>query len=105
HRTPSVKSRSECSFVALAIGASPPTSLIASLTDSPRRIYIDDDEAKEITKEALKAAGLEFRFVLPTKPYKVGDNDTDQQKFASVSNTDGAWTLTSKLPDGTTNNQ
>ena len=67
--------------------------------------YIDDDEAKEITKEALKAAGLEFRFVLPTKPYKVGDNDTDQQKFASVANTDGAWTLTSKLPDGTTNNQ
>ena len=61
--------------------------------------------AKEITKEALKAAGLEFRFVLPTKPYKVGDNDTDQQKFASVANTDGAWTLTSKLPDGTTNNQ
>ncbi len=36
---------------------------------------------------------------------RVGDNDTDQQKFASVANTDGAWTLTSKLPDGTTNNQ
>lgn len=67
--------------------------------------YIDNDEAKEITKETLKAAGLEFRFALPTKPYTVGDNDTDQQKFASVANTDGAWTLTSKLPDGTTNNQ
>lgn len=67
--------------------------------------YVDNGEAKEITKEALKAAGLEFRFVLPTKPYKVGDNDTDQQKFASVANTDGVWTLTSKLPDGTTNNQ
>lgn len=67
--------------------------------------YIDSDEAKEITKEALKAAGLEFRFALPVKPYKVGDNNTDQQKFASVANTDGVWTLTSKLPDGTTNNQ
>ena len=67
--------------------------------------YIDNDEAKEITKETLKAAGLEFRFALPTLPYYVGDNDTDQQKFASVANTEGAWTLTSKLPDGTTNNQ
>ena len=67
--------------------------------------YIDNNEAKEITKETLKAAGLEFRFALPTLPYYVGENDTDQQKFASVANTDGVWTLTSKLPDGTTNNQ
>ena len=67
--------------------------------------YIENGKAKEITKEAMKAAGLEFRFALPTKPYKEGENATDQQQFASVTNTDGAWTLTSKLPDGTTNNQ
>ena len=64
-----------------------------------------DDEAVEIKKDVLKAAGLEFRFALPTKPYTLGDNKTDQQQFATISNTDGAWTMTSKLPDGTTNNQ
>lgn len=64
-----------------------------------------DDEAVEIKKNELKAAGLEFRFALPTKPFVKGENDTDQQQFATISNTDGAWTMTSKLPDGTTNNQ
>ena len=64
-----------------------------------------DDEAVEIKKDVLKAAGLEFRFALPTKPYTLGDNKTDQQQFATISNTDRALTMTSKLPDGTTNNQ
>lgn len=64
-----------------------------------------DDEAVEIKKDELNAAGLEFRFALPTKPYVLGENDSDQQQFATISNTDGAWTMTSKLPDGTTNNQ
>ena len=68
--------------------------------------YVDaTDGAVEIKKNELKAAGLEFRFALPTKPYTLGDNKTDQQQFATISNTDGAWTMTSKLPDGTTNNQ
>ena len=67
--------------------------------------YVKDGDAIEIKKDELKAAGLEFRFALPTKPFVKGDNDTDQQQFATISNTDGAWTMTSKLPDGTTNNQ
>lgn len=67
--------------------------------------YVKDGDAIEISKDELKAAGLEFRFALPTKPFVKGDNDTDQQQFATISNTDGAWTMTSKLPDGTTNNQ
>lgn len=60
-----------------------------------------DDEAVEIKKDELKAAGLEFRFALPTKPYTIGDNKTDQQQFATIAGS----TMTSKLPDGTTNNQ
>lgn len=69
--------------------------------------YVEGGTAKEITKEALKAAGLEFRFAVPTKPYVTTPTTTgtDQQQFARVNNTDGAWTLTAKLPDGTTNNQ
>lgn len=67
--------------------------------------YVKDGDAIEISKDELKAAGLEFRFALPTKPFVKGDNETDQQQFATISNTDGAWTMTSKLPDGTTNNQ
>lgn len=68
--------------------------------------YVDaEDNRHEITKDELKAAGLEFRFALPTKPYVLGTNESDQQQFATISNTDGAWTMTSKLPDGTTNNQ
>lgn len=60
-----------------------------------------DDEAVEIKKNELNAAGLEFRFALPTKPFVKGDNETDQQQFATIAGS----TMTSKLPDGTTNNQ
>ena len=64
--------------------------------------YVDaTDGAVEITKEELTAAGLEFRFALPTKPFVEGDNETDQQQFATIAGS----TMTSKLPDGTTNNQ
>lgn len=64
--------------------------------------YVDKkDVAHEITKEELTAAGLEFRFALPTMPYTIGDNKTDQQQFATIAGS----TMTSKLPDGTTNNQ
>lgn len=64
--------------------------------------YVDaTDGAVEITKEELTAAGLEFRFALPTKPYVLGKNESDQQQFATIAGT----TMTSKLPDGTTNNQ
>lgn len=64
--------------------------------------YVDaTDGAVEITKKELTAAGLEFRFALPTKPYVLGTNESDQQQFATIAGT----TMTSKLPDGTTNNQ
>lgn len=64
--------------------------------------YVDaTDGAVEITKKELTAAGLEFRFALPTKPFVKGDNKTDQQQFATIAGS----TMTSKLPDGTTNNQ
>lgn len=64
--------------------------------------YVDaTDGAVEITKDELTAAGLEFRFALPTKPYVLGENESDQQQFATIAGT----TMTSKLPDGTTNNQ
>ena len=68
--------------------------------------YTDAKGAHEITKEALAASGLEFRFSIPTLSYKIGDNDTDQQQFATVAaGEDGAWTLSSKLPGGVTDNQ
>lgn len=64
--------------------------------------YVDaTDGAVEIKKDELTAAGLEFRFALPTKPFVKGDNETDQQQFATIAGS----TMTSKLPDGTTNNQ
>lgn len=64
--------------------------------------YVDaTDGAVEIKKDELTAAGLEFRFALPTKPYVLGANESDQQQFATIAGT----TMTSKLPDGTTNNQ
>lgn len=64
--------------------------------------YVDKkDVAHEITKEELTAAGLEFRFALPTKPFVKGENNTDQQQFATIAGS----TMTSQLPDGTTNNQ
>lgn len=63
--------------------------------------YEKDGVAKEITKEALKAAGLEFRFTIPAINYVLGDNKTNQQEFAEISE-DGI--MTSKLPDGTKKN-
>lgn len=62
-------------------------------------------EMKELTKAALKNAGLEIRFAVPTKAYEIGINNADQQKFITVGEKDGVWFATSKLPDGTTNNQ
>lgn len=64
--------------------------------------YVDaTDGAVEIKKDELTAAGLEFRFALPTMPFVKGENNTDQQQFATIAGS----TMTSKLPDGTTNNQ
>lgn len=60
---------------------------------------------KELTKETLKAAGLEFRFAAPTKPYEVGDNEADQQQFITVYEKDGVWYAKSKLPNGVVDNQ
>lgn len=46
--------------------------------------YTDAKGAHEITKAALAASGLEFRFSIPTKSFKIGENETDQQQFATV---------------------
>lgn len=68
--------------------------------------YTDAEGAHEITKAALAASGLEFRFSIPSKSFKIGENETDQQQFATVAaGEDGAWTLSSKLPGGVTDNQ
>lgn len=68
--------------------------------------YTDAKGAHEITKAALAASGLEFRFSIPSKSFKIGENETDQQQFATVAaGEDGAWTLSSKLPGGVTDNQ
>ena len=67
--------------------------------------YMKGENAVEITKEELKAAGLEFRFDVPTAAYTIGDNKTDQQDFASVSKGEDGWKISSRLPDGTTNNK
>lgn len=69
--------------------------------------YIDaKGVAHEITKDDLSASGLEFRFSIPTKSFKIGENETDQQQFATVAQgEDGSWTLSSKLPGGVTDNQ
>ena len=37
-----------------------------------------------ITKATLKENGLAFRFALPTKAFPAGENDADQQAFATV---------------------
>ena len=60
---------------------------------------------KELTKETLKAAGLEFRFAAPTMPYTIGDNEADQQQFITVYEKDGVWYAKSKLPNGVVDNQ
>ncbi|MBR5135623.1 MAG: hypothetical protein IKU92_01115, partial [Rikenellaceae bacterium] len=60
---------------------------------------------KELTKETLKAAGLEFRFAAPTMPYEVGTNKADQQQFITVYEEDGVWYAKSKLPNGVVDNQ
>ena len=68
--------------------------------------YTDAEGAHEITKAALAASGLEFHFSIPSKSFKIGENETDQQQFATVAaGEDGAWTLSSKLPGGVTDNQ
>ena len=69
--------------------------------------YVDaKGVAHEITKDDLSASGLEFRFSIPTKSFKIGENETDQQQFAAVAQgEDGSWTLSSKLPGGVTDNQ
>lgn len=61
------------------------------------------DKHNEITTEELKSYGLEFRFAVPTTPY-INNNisTTDQQQFAKVN---AAGWLSSKLPDGVTNNE
>ena len=60
-------------------------------------------EKKAISVDKLKTYGLAFRFAIPTtgagKEYIVGDNGTNQQTFAKI--TDNGI-LTPQLPDGTT---
>lgn len=63
-----------------------------------------ESDVKEITAEDLAKYGLEFRFAIPTKTYNTNvTNKTDQQQFAQIAS-DG-YTMSSKLPNGTTNNK
>jgi septal ring factor EnvC (AmiA/AmiB activator) len=56
----------------------------------------------QITVDQLKKYGLEFRFAIPTKEYKMDvDHSTDQQKFAKVDPITGIVTATVPQLDGT----
>lgn len=77
-----------------------------NLSEMVTGCYVDaTGHIKELTKAALKNAGLEIRFAVPTKAYEIGVNNADQQQFITVGEKDGVWFASSKLPDGTTNNQ
>ena len=41
-------------------------------------------KAREINKAALAVAGLEFRFAVPTVPFKRGENEADNQKYIKL---------------------
>lgn len=55
----------------------------------------------EMTKEELAGYGLEFRYAVATGEYILGSNNTNQQAFAKMEGS----VLSSKLPDGTTDNR
>ena len=58
----------------------------------------------QLTKDQLKSYGLEFRFAIPTKEYKMDvDHSTDQQQFAKIDPVTGV--VSSKLPLGRTDNR
>ncbi len=63
--------------------------------------YEENGKAIEMTAEELESYGLEFRFEIPTTPYAIGPNDTDQQQFAKITGT----TITSMIPGGSTQNR
>ena len=58
----------------------------------------------EITPAELKAAGLVFKFAVANAAYEAGDNKADQQKFVEVTEKDGVYYATSKLPNNEVNN-
>lgn len=62
---------------------------------------IDGTKTREINKKALAIAGLEFRFAVPTVPFKRGDNEADNQKYIKL---DGSI-ATPVTPEGTEDNQ
>ncbi len=59
---------------------------------------------KEVTPATLKAAGLVFKFAVANAAYEVGNNKADQQKFVEVTEKDGVYYATSKLPSNEVNN-
>lgn len=58
-------------------------------------------KAREINKAALAVAGLEFRFAVPTVPFKRGENEADNQKYIKLNGS----VATPVTPEGTENNQ
>lgn len=61
-----------------------------------------NEDAAEITAEELAKYGLEFQYAVAQGVYNTGaQNKTDQQQFASIKGS----TITSKLPNGETNNK
>lgn len=61
-----------------------PIDLLSMVTGCTAAPDDDKDLHEEISKTTLKENGLAFRFAVPTKAFEVGDNGTDQQKFAVV---------------------
>lgn len=64
--------------------------------------YTQDSKNYGLDQELLKTYGMTFRFAVAAGTYELGGNHTNQQAFASI---DENGVLTSKLPDGTSDNR
>lgn len=62
--------------------------------------YEKDGEVYELTADRLSSFGLAFQFDLASEEYKLGTNQTDQQKFAEI---DGS-VISSVVPGGYSDN-
>ena len=94
----------ETSTIAFTSEYNEPIDLLAMVTgcegnpDNPNAVH------NEIPKSTLKANGLAFRFDVPTKPFELGTNNTDQQKFARA---DGNYLISTYVnaPEGAQPNE
>ena len=62
---------------------------------------VEENKVREINKKALAVAGLEFRFAIPTVPFKRGENEADNQKYIKLEGS----VATPVTPEGTEDNQ